>query len=65
MPFRIKIVKGISFASNSNFNLAIFYANFPVFQTQGVTMPLDRDFGNLVIATRFSLLRWLGDSNAD
>ena len=36
MPFRMKIVKGISFTLNSNFNLAIFHINFPFFQTQGI-----------------------------
>jgi len=41
MPFRVKIVKGISFPLNFNFNLTIFHTNFPVFQTQGVTIPLD------------------------
>ena len=41
MPFRVNIVKGISFASNSNFNLAIFHVNFPIFQTQDAAIPLN------------------------
>jgi len=46
----MKIVKGISFTSNSNFNLAIFHINFPFFQTQGVTIPLNLYSGKLFLS---------------
>jgi len=49
MPFQMKIVKGISFTSNSNFNLAIFHINFPFFQTQGAAIPLNLHSGKLFL----------------